>query len=196
MNRFLYAAITLVATIALLIACGQRSPQHFGLTAIPGPANPVVPVDNNGNGLGFGGNAIQVTIGGSSDAGGIVQNDPIAAAISLNQAVVQNVSASSGVLVDGGLHYVIAATVTNEGTSTAWWQLYSGQTVADAGGTNDAGTVPTLQIRCPAGTICGLPATQSPVLVDGGVWYSSSTAGLLTVDAGTQSMTVNLASIR
>lgn len=176
-------------------------PHTFAATPIQGPPNPVYLADgvtSSANLLGIAGNPMVTTGGGGyvTVDGGTVQTDPIPQAIALNQAVVQNTLASAGVLVDGGSHYLVSVTVTNEGLSTAWWQAYSGQTVPDAGGTNDAGTVPTVQMRCPGGTICGLDLSTSPVLLNGAVWYSSSTPALLTVDAGTQSMTVNLASLR
>jgi hypothetical protein len=197
MNRSLYAAITLVATIALLIACGQKSPQRFGITA-PVPANGVYIVDGTGAtpNVYNGSNPMPVTIGGSSDAGGIVQVDPIAAAISLNQAVVQNVAATQGVLIDGGTHYIINETFTNQGATTCYAQTYCGMTVPDAGGLADSGLVPVIEIACPAKTICGMPYDKSPILCDGGIWQSSSTQGFVTVDAGTCNFTLTGASIR
>lgn len=114
-----------------------------------------------------------------------------------NVSVVQNTPATAGVLIDAGTRYVVAANWTNEGTSTGWAQVFCGQTVPDAGGTNDAGTAPAIQVRCPAGTICGTGRLVAPVSCGvGAVWYSSSTAGLLTVDAGVPNMTLLQGAIR
>jgi hypothetical protein len=190
--------------VVTLLACNHPEKKAGAIAPGSGPLDPMPVVVADGtnhltaNVLGVVSNPMAVTVvsgsGGSADAG-VPSVDPIGAAISLDQAVIQNTPATANVLIDGGSHYFIAATVHNYGTTAADWQLYAGQTVPDAGGTAASATVPTLDIQCPAGTTCGLPATYSPVLISsGGVWYSSADAGYLV--SSTSAFTVQLASIR
>ena len=111
----------------------------------------------------------------------------------LNNTIIANtVATSAGVVIDSGAaHSFVFSNVQNEGTLTGWWQLFCGQSTIDAGGVNDAGTVPTISLRCPAGTFCNVNEPQP--CAGGGVWYSSSTQGILTVDAGVQNMNVHTA---
>ncbi len=99
------------------------------------------------------------------------------------------VATTAGAIVDSGTF--VGVNVCNEGTLTAWWQLFNGQNAIDAGGTNDAGTVPTIiPLRVPAGACASLNEPQN-LAAKNSVWYSSSTQGLLTVDASPQSMSVD-----
>lgn len=101
------------------------------------------------------------------------------------------VATSAGVIADAGTASFVKAIVQNEGTLTAWWQLFCGQTALNAGGLNDAGATPVISLRCPAGSYCVNPDEPQPC-AGGMAWYSSSTQGLVTVDAGTQAMNVHL----
>lgn len=98
------------------------------------------------------------------------------------------VATSAGVVKDAG-GYFIGANACNEGTSTAWLQFYN-QTALDAGGTNDAGTAPSMvPLRIPAGACASVNEPQ--VFSNGIVWYSSSVQGVVTIDAGTQNLAVD-----
>ena len=179
----------------------DAGPHRMGTTStIVGPVLPVNIEDDAGDILGASVSHPIVTTGGGGYVtvdGGTVQTDPIPLAIALNIPVVTNAATSVFTLVDSGPpHYLLRMTVTSAASQTAWWQCYSGQTVPDAGGTNDAGTVPTIEIQCPAQTICGLPTDTAPIYFDGGVCYGSTTQGLLTVDAGAPKFTIPFASLR
>ena len=204
------------AIVFLLIACHKPAAQTFG-TAVPGPANPVVPVDPSGNypasftTTGAGG---YVTIDGGTvtanqgtaaaasgawpvsivnDAGNMVPVDP-QAGLALNTLVVQPVPAVQQVLIDAGTRCITDINYTNEGTVTGYAQVFCGQYVTDAGGTAGAATVPSLQLRCPAGTVCGIKL-EAPLCCAGATWYSGVDAGfLLTTSA--PAMTLTAASLR
>ena len=128
--------------------------------------------------------SVQGVSGGTS-----VPVDPTAGDL-LNTRFVSNTTITSTILWDAGsTFHLVAFRATNEGALTAWPQIYCGQSSLDAGGTADAGTAPSYQIRCPAGTPCDWQMPSSTTCGPGATLYSSSTVGLLTVDAGQQAMT-------
>ena len=69
--------------------------------------------------------------------------------------------------------------VHHRGKLTGVAQIYCGQYVTDAGGTATAVTAPSLQLRCPAGTICGIKPPGAPLLRRGHVVQLAPTPGFL-----------------
>ena len=114
--------------------------------------------------------------------------DPTAGDL-LNSRYVQNTTSTGGVIYDAGTHNLVAGRFYNAGALSAVGQVYCGQCALDAGGTSDAGTAPSVQLACPAGTPCDWQMPSTTTCGPCASWYSSSTIGLLTVDAGQQAMT-------
>ena len=198
--------------IVALVACHKPAAQTLG-TAVPGPANPVVPVDTSGNALGVAGNALVTTGGGGyvtvdggsvtttagsvtvvqNDAGNPVPVDPEPGSL-LNTLVTQNVPAVQQVLIDAGTRCITDINFTNEGTISGYAQIFCGQYVTDAGGTAGAATVPSLQLKCPAGTVCGVKL-EAPLCCAGATWYSGVDAGFL-LQTNAPALTLTAASLR
>lgn len=109
--------------------------------------------------------------------------------------VTQSVPAVQQVLIDAGTRCVTSIAWTNEGAVMAEAQVYCGQYVTDAGGTAAAATVPSLQVRCPAGTICGVGLTDAPLCCAGATWYSSVDAGFL-LTSGAPVLTLTKAALQ
>ncbi len=174
----------LLLGIVALVACHKPAAQSFGV-AVPGPANPVVPVDPSGN--------YPASFTTTNDAGNPlpVDTEPGTA---LSTLVVQPVPAVQQVLVDAGTRCIQGVAFTNEGNVTGVAQIYCGQYVTDAGGTATAVTAPSLQLRCPAGTICSI-SLQAPLCCAGATWYSSADAGYL-VTASAPLMSLTAAALR
>ena len=129
----------------------------------------------------------------SNDAGNPVPVDPEPGSL-LNTLVTQNVPAVQQVLIDAGTKCITDINFTNEGTISGYAQVFCGQYVTDAGGTAGAATVPSLQLKCPAGTVCGIKL-EAPLCCAGATWYSGVDAGfLLTTSA--PAMTLTAASLR
>jgi hypothetical protein len=209
-------AAYVLSAIFLCVACHKPKPNTFGAPSPPPAANPFTPVDTNGNPLGVAGNALvttgsggTITIDGGTvttlpgsvttlqDSGvsvlGIAQVDPVPG-LELNTLVVQPVPASQQVLIDAGTRCITDISWTNEGTITGYAQVFCGQYVLDAGGTAGAATAPNLQIRCPAGTICGIKL-EAPLCCAGAMWYSGVDAGFL-LQTSAPAMTLTAASLR
>ena len=197
-HRLLLAAALLVA----LLGCrGTPQAQTFGAPT-PGngtPPNPVYLCDGiTGacNVLGVITNPLAVSVTGAAPDGGTANVEPVDPYQGdlLNTLVGNNTAGVAGILIDAGTRSLFDINVTVEDTKNGWWQLFCGQYVPDAGGTAAASTVPNLQLRCPAGTICG-QLLKAPLSCAGGVWYSSSTAGTLTT-SNAPNFTITAAAIR
>jgi hypothetical protein len=185
-----------------IVGCHAKAHKPHLAATNPGFAQPVNIVDTQNQGANILGNADHpmfvssagVDGGGgttlvTNDAGNPVPSDTVPGD-QLNTVVHFIVATGAGSVPDAGVF--IGANVCNEGASTAWWQIFFGQTTIDAGGTADAGTSPSvIPVRIPSGSCANLNETQT---ITGGaaVWYSSSTQGLLTVDAGVSNMSVDL----
>lgn len=198
--------------VLLAVACHKPSAQTFGVV-VPGPANPMVPVDPNGNypaAVTTTGGGGYVTIDGGTvttatgsvttlqDSGvtvlNTVSNDPVPAS-ETNALVVQSVPAVQQMLIDAGTRCLLSAAWTNEGMITGYGQVYCGQYALDAGGTAGAATQPSLQVRCPAGTVCGLSLADAPLCCAGAAWYSSVDAGFL-LGTSAPALTLTKAALR
>ena len=189
----------LILGAAAIAGCEPSPHTKFAGTATN--ANPVVVVDGPNQGaiiLGVASNPLFVTSTGEADGGGastvtvsgVAQVDTTPGDLK-STVVPWTVATSAGLIADAGTVSFVKAVVQNEGTLTAWWQLFCGQTTLDAGGLANSGLTPTISMRCPAGSYCVDPDEPQPC-AGGMAWYSSSTQGLVTVDAGTQAMGVHL----
>lgn len=194
---------------ALLIAgCGNKAsppPAPKLMATAPGFASPVNIVDGPNQGANILGadsvHPIFTTSTGTTDGGAsstvTIQNDggnpvPVdTTAGDLLSTTVHFVAAvGQGSLPDAGTF--VAANFCNPGPSGAWLQFFFGQLAPDAGGTNDAGTVPSLVTPYVPPLGCG-NLTEAQLITGGAaVWYSSSTQSPLTVDAGIQNLSVDV----
>ena len=86
----------------------------------------------------------------------------------------------------------VGANICNRGVAAAYWQFYCGQVAIDAGGTADAGTAPCIIDPYLPPNACTYLTEVQTITGGAAVWYSSSTQGLLTVDAGVSNMSVDL----
>lgn len=186
-----------------LFAC-QTKPQKAVLAqSVPGPANPVVPVDPSGNypaAITTTGGGGYVTIDGGTvttsagsvttlqDSGVTVLNtvvsDTTGADLALNSRTFNAAVATQGILIDAGTHQLIALRGQGEGAATQYLQVYCGQTTTDAGGTNTAGTAPDYQIKCAPGP-CDWSMPSGKTCGTGATYYWSTDAGFLSSSLGT-----------
>ena len=194
----------IVAILSIILAgCGGKAKQldpspKLAATA-PGMASPVNIVDGPNQGatiLGTIANPLQVT---STGAGGgvIVVNDagnPMPVDTTPGEqlsTVVHFVAAvGAGSVPDAGTF--VGANICNRGAAPAYWQFYCGQVAIDAGGTADAGTAPCIIDPYLPPNACTYLTEVQPITGGAAVWYSSSTQGILTVDAGVSNMSVDL----
>lgn len=171
-------------------------PHTFAATPIQGPPNPVYLADgvtSSANLLGIAGNPMVTTAVIQNDASAPIPVDPVPG-LELDTLVVQPSPALAQVLIDAGTRCVTDINWTNEGTITGYAQVYCGQYVLDAGGTAAAATAPSLQLRCPAGTVCGIKL-EAPLCCAGATWYSGVDAGFL-LQTGAPALTLTAASLR
>lgn len=189
---------------------------HANATPVLTPPNPVYLADGVTSGaypMGVAGNPLVATI--TCDAGNCqvavvgpvsVVFDAAAATVGiagtvpvdtvpgdLTNTVTHFVAGTSAGLfkVDAGPGTFVGANFCNVGTIAGYFQVFFGQTLLDAGGTADAGTVPSLvTVYLTAGQCASLNEVQA--FYDGGAWYSSSTQPLLTIDAGVPNLSVDI----
>lgn len=193
-KRAVAAALVVVLGLALVLFLGHHRPAPppagtYG--AAPGPLGQPAAVqvfDENLQMTGTPSHPTPVAISGTSPDGGTAAPQPVDTTPGdLLTTVVHFVVATTQGVVKASSGTFVGANCSNEGTATGWVQVYFGQTVPDAGGTANEGTAPSIvPLRVPAGAMVSIVEPQP--MVDGGVWYSSSTQGLLTVDAGVPNM--------
>jgi hypothetical protein len=191
-------AAALAVFALLLTGCREAQERRVGATN-GGPVSAVnITASASAGGTILGGDtALNVALVGTSDggaassmtivndAGNSVPSDTTGADLALNSRTFNAAVSAQGVLIDAGTHQLVAFRGQSEGTAKQYFQIYCGQTVTDAGGTNGAGTAPDYQIECPGGNPCDWSMPSNKTCGVGATYYWSTDAGFLSSSLGT-----------